>query len=213
MYCKKCHTLLEEDNPVCKKCKFDNDKNVITKNKKDLENVSNEIYASKEHKEYIIPMLITISVLTLGAILLYSIKDTKSDLKQEPTTTTSIVVDKETKNQFTFNNIKLYYTDSFGSATSTIFYIQNAAINITFRNIELEEYKQLLEANECLDSKLGEVTAKTYAGDNSYSYLFMVNDEYYQITVNYSNNHDMTEQITNEINKTLKTIEIKKSSK
>ena len=213
MYCKKCHTLLEEDNPVCKKCKFDNDKNVITKNKKDLQNLDKEINEEKMHKDYIIPMLITISVITLGAILLYSVKDTKSDLKQGPTTTTSIVVDKETKHEFTFNNIRLYYTDSFGSATSTIFYIQNAAINMSFKNIELEEYKQLLEANECLDSKLGDVTAKTFAGDNSYSYLFMVNDEYYNITVNYSNSHDMTEQITNEINKTLKTIEIKKSSK
>ena len=106
-----------------------------------------------------------------------------------------------------------YYTDNFGSATSTIFYISNAAINITFRNIELTEYQQLLEANECLDSKLGDVSAKTYATDNSYSYLFMLDDEYYHITVNYSNSNDMTEQITNEINKILKSIEIKKSSK
>ena len=213
MYCKKCHTLLEENSPVCKKCKFDNKKNVINTNKKDLQNIINEINESQKHKDYIIPSLITLSVIVLGAILLYSIKDTKSDLKPEPTTTTKIVVDKEATNQFTFNNIKLYYTDEFGSATSTIFYIQNAAINITFRNIELEEYKQLLEANECLDSKLGDIAAKTYAGETSYSYLFMVNDEYYNITVNYSNSRDMTEQIANEINKILKTIEIKKSSK
>ncbi len=212
MYCKKCHALLEEDNLICEKCKFNNDKNVITKNKKDLQILDKEINAGKVHKDYLIPMLIVISVITLAALLLYSIKDTKSDLNQT-VTTTSIIVDKETTHEFTFNKIRLYYTDSFGSATSTIFYIQNASINITFKNIELEEYKQLLEANECLDSKLGEISAKTYAGDNSYSYLFMVNDEYYNITVNYTNSHDMTEQITNEINKTLKTIEIKKSSK
>ena len=51
------------------------------------------------------------------------------------------------------------------------------------------------------------------AGYNSYSYLFMVNDEYYNITVNYSNSHDMTEQITNEINKTLPINLIKKDIK
>jgi len=213
MYCKKCHTLLEEDNLVCKKCKFDNGKNVITKNKKDLQNLDKEINEEIIHKDYILPTFIVVGVLTLGALLLYSVKDTKSDLEQNPETTTSIIVEKETKHEFTFNKIKLYYTDSFGSATSTIFYIQNAAINITFRNIELDDYKQLLEANECLDSKLGDVAAKTYAGDNSYSYLFMVDDEYYNITVNYSDSHDMNEQVTNEINKILKTIEIKKSSK
>jgi hypothetical protein len=91
--------------------------------------------------------------------------------------------------------------------------ISNAAINITFRNIDITEYQQLLEANECLDSKLGDITAKTYAGDNSYSYLFMLNDEYYHITVNYTNNYEMNEQVTNEINKILNTITIKKSSK
>ena len=41
----------------------------------------------------------------------------------------------------------------------------------------------------------------------------MLDDEYYHITVNYSNSNDMTEQITNEINKILNSIEIKKSSK
>ena len=80
------------------------------------------------------------------------------------------------------------------------------------KNIDITEYKQLLEANECLDSKLGEISAKTYASDTSYSYLFMLNDEYYHITVNYTNNYEMNEQITNEVNKILKTIEIKKKS-
>ena len=212
MYCKKCHTLLEEDTLICKKCKFDNENNIIVKNKKDLDNLDKELKEEKRNHDYVFPTLIIIAVLSLAGILLYSIKDTKSDLKDEPITTTQIVVDKETKHEFTFNNIKLFYTDSFGSATSTIFYISNAAINITFRNIEITEYQQLLEANECLDSKLGEISTKTYAEDTSYSYLFMLNDEYYHITVNYPNNYVMDEQITNEINKIFKTIEIKKKS-
>ena len=213
MYCKKCQTLLEEDNMICPKCKFDNKHNVITKNKNDLANLDKELKEERKNKNYIFPTLITLAIFALCGLILYSIKDTKSDLKEEPITTTKIVVENELKNEFKFNNIKLKYTDNFGSATSTIFYISNAAINITFRNIELVEYQQLLEANECLDSKLGDISAKTYATDNSYSYLFMLDDEYYHITVNYSNSNDMTEQITNEINKILNSIEIKKSSK
>ena len=213
MYCKKCHTLLEEEVYICPKCKFDNEHNVITKNKNDLADLDKELKESIKNKNYIFPTLIVVAVIAICGILLYSIKDTKSDLKEEPITTTRIVVENELKNEFKFNKIKLKYTDNFGSATSTIFYKSNAAINITFRNIEQAEYLQLLEANECLDSKLGDVSAKTYATDNSYSYLFMYDDEYYNITVNYSNSNDMTEQITNEINKILKSIEIKKSSK
>lgn len=213
MYCKKCHALLEEDSMICQKCKFNNDNNVIVKNKKDLDNLDKELKEEKRNHDYVFPSLIILAVITLAGLLLYSIKDTKSELKDIPITTTQLIVEKDTKHEFIFNNIKLYYTDSFGSATSTIFLISNAAINITFRNIDITEYQQLLEANECLDSKLGDITAKTYASDNSYSYLFMLNDEYYHITVNYTNNYEMNEQVTNEINKILNTITIKKSSK
>lgn len=206
MYCKKCKTLLKDNETTCPNCLFDNVENIDTT--KELENISTSVNKSKNQSPNILPIIILLFLLSIGIVCIYLIKDSKASddkiLTEVPTTL------KITKKKFKFNKLVFNYTDNFGTSKNTIFYKNNTAININFKNITNEEYNNIINANECLDYKLGTIDTKTYAGDNFYSYVFIYQDEFYEITVNYVN--DITiynESMQLEISQILKSIQLK----
>lgn len=205
MYCKKCNTILKSNEITCPNCNFDNTNNYNNSN--DLENIANSTYNNQKTKS-IMPIILLLFLLSFGITCLYLIKDTKAHTPiMIPTTTTEALLQT---NEFIFENIILKYPDTFGSSKNTIFYKNNTAINISIKNIDATEYNNILNGNDCLDSKIGTINAKTYAGDNFYSYIFIYQNLYYDITINYINDTTIyTEDLGKTISKIINSIEIK----
>lgn len=203
MYCRKCKSLLQEGNHICLKCGYDNDATV------DLSDVVYKLHKDDKKKRHT-TVLILFLFLAVGIISFYLIKDSKAMLEDEKLTipnTTLEIVDTKT---LTYEDIILEYPDTFGKTASTIFYKNNANIYINISVIEASEYNNLINGNECLDSILGTITTKTYAEDDGYSHIFMLNDKYYKLTVHSpSDDKTVTETIQLSISKILNSIKEK----
>ncbi|MCX4365295.1 MAG: hypothetical protein OSJ70_05940 [Bacilli bacterium] len=203
MYCRKCKSLLQEDSHICPKCGTDNDATM------DLSDVVYKLNLKKK-KQRPVTVAILFLFLTVGIISLYLIKDSKAILENEkitiPNTTQAIQDIKKLK----YEDITLEYPGTFGKTASTIFYKTNANIYINISIIDASEYNNLINGNECLDSLLGNINTKTFAEENSYNHLFMLNNKYYNITVHYPNDDKIyTEAIQLNISKILNSIKEK----
>lgn len=209
MYCKKCNILIEKDTSICPNCNFNNDENLDETTEIFLNRVTNEannvIVKEKKHKT----VLVLLIFLVIGISLFYIIKDSKAinDVSDITTTQQIIILNKK----FKLKNIVINYSDlNFGASTNTIFYKNNNDYNINISLIDENEYNEILNTSELLDSKLGSMETKTYASDNSYSHIFNYLDEYYLITVNYPATSDEENvNIQNEMSKIINTLEKK----
>ncbi len=203
MYCRKCKSLLQNGSHICPKCGTDNDATM------DLSDVVYKLNSAKK-KNKSATVVILFIILAVGIISFYLIKDSRAMLDDEkitiPNTTQTIQDTKKLK----YEDITLEYPDNFGKTASTIFYKNNANIYINIAIIDASEYNSLINGNECLDSLLGNINTKTFAGDGSYSHLFMLNNKYYDLTVHYPNDDKVyTESIQLSISKILNSIKEK----
>ncbi len=178
MYCRKCKSLLQEDNHVCLKCGYDNDTTV------DLSDVVYKLNLPQKKQRHT-TVLILFFVLAVGIISFYLIKDSKAIMEDDKLSipkSTQVIQDVK---KLKFEDIILEYPETFGKTASTIFYKNNANIYINVDVIEANEYNNLINGNECLDSTLGSINTKTFAEEGAYSHLFMLNNKYYKLVVHY----------------------------
>ncbi len=187
MYCRKCHTLVPDEELICKNCGFDNStqEDILEETKEIVLNP--KVVKAKEDKRKVkkISLLIIVLFIITG-VCFYIINDSKHDetTKIETNQDDSINYDKE----FHFNNLKMNYPSSlFGASKNTIFYKNNNAFNIEIEAISLDEYNNL-EINFVNSSKIGSIDTKTTAADNNYKHIFTDNTNYYLLTVNYLEN-------------------------
>lgn len=189
MYCKKCHTLLEESSAMCPNCYYDN--NLDIQNDQTMEFKAIKIEGmNKKPKINIRPITIIIFIMLICAtlIIIYMIKDKKNIHNKEITTTIiTTTVNNANYNSFKYKNIEMKYSDNFGASANTIFYKQNSNINIEINTIDETEYNNILnlDETEILTDKLGNIETKTLANENNYQHLFIYNNEYYNIKVNF----------------------------
>lgn len=203
MYCRKCKSLLQDGSHICPKCGTDNDATM------DLSDVVYKLNLKKK-KQRPVTVVILFLFLAVGIISFYLIKDSKAILDDEkvpiPNTTQLIQDTKRLK----YEDVILEYPDTFGKTASTIFYKTNANIYINISTIDASEYNNLINGNECLDSLLGNINTKTFAENGSYSHLFMLKNQYYNLTVHYPNDDKVyTESIQLSISKILNSIKEK----
>ena len=185
MYCKKCHNLIPENEKICPKCGFDNDHELDETKEIYIDQVlakNNNINKAKS-KSVVIALLF---ILIVSVISIYVVKDSKAidstNTTSKTTTEVPLILDKE----FNFKDIKMRYPSNiFGTSRNTIFYKTNNAFNIEVKLLEENEYNDIINSSELLDSKLGNIETKTYASSNSYSHIFTYLENYYLITVNY----------------------------
>lgn len=187
MYCKKCNRLLKNSSEKCPYCNFDNTVDITKLTNELKENI--EIKKKKNPQKQIILIIIIMFVISLFFMIIYSIKDAKKETPLETLNKSTTTTTTNTK-IFKYNNFIMNYTDSFGISKNMIFYKDNSNINIEINTITEEEYNQFIEINECLDSKIGELSSITFAEDNSYSHLIKDENIFYIIKINYIN--DMT---------------------
>lgn len=203
MYCRKCKTLLQEGNHICLKCGYDNDATV------DLSDVVYKLTKPKKKQKHL-TILILFLFLSVGIISFYLIKDSKAMLDEEKITIPNSTQSIQDIKKLTFEDISLEYPETFGKTASTIFYKNDANIYINIAIIDANEYNNLINGNECLDSLLGKINTKTFAEDSSYSHLFMLNDKYYRLAVHYPNDEKVyNETIQLSISKILNSIKEK----
>lgn len=209
MYCKKCNTLIEKDTSICPNCNFNNDQNLDETTEIFLDRVTKEANQVVVKEKKYRTVLVLLMFLVIGISLFYIIKDSKAinDVNNITTTQQIIILNKK----FKFKNIIVNYSDlNFGTSSNTIFYKNNNEYNINISIIDENEYNEILNTNELLDSKLGSFDTKTYASDNSYSHIFNYLDEYYLITINYpSDIKDEYAMIQSEMSKIINTLEKK----
>lgn len=203
MYCRKCKSLLQDGSHICPKCGTDNDATM------DLSDVVYKLNLKKK-KQRPVTVVILFLFLAVGIISFYLIKDSKAILDDEkvpiPNTTQLIQDTKRLK----YEDVILEYPDTFGKTASTIFYKTNANIYINISTIDASEYNNLINGNECLDSLLGNINTKTFAENGFYSHLFMLKNQYYNLTVHYPNDDKVyTESIQLSISKILNSIKEK----
>lgn len=203
MYCKKCKNLLPENEFICDRCHFDN---FFEKELSD--DLIIKRTSPKKNNSSLFSVVVLFCILVIGVIFMYSIGETKAISDEKITTiTTEQIMVKERNYDFVFSNIKLSYSQLFGNSSNTIFYKNNTDINITINTITIEEYNNILNSNDCLDSKIGSVPTKTYAGDLFYSHIFALDNSYYEIQVNYVNDFNIySESLQKEITKILNSI-------
>lgn len=203
MYCRKCKSLLREGNHICPKCGIDNDATV------DLSDVVYKLNLQKKKRKSATVMILFL-FLAVGIISFYLIKDSKAMLNDEKITIPNTTQTIQDTQKLKYEDIILEYPETFGKTASTIFYKNNANIYINVSIIDASEYNNLINGNECLDSLLGNINTKTYADEGSYSHLFMLNDQYYNLTVHYPNDDKVyTESIQLSISKILNSIKQK----
>lgn len=206
MYCNKCNSSLKEDDHICPNCGFDNDATI------DLSQVVRKLSKKEEKKSKMIVITILLLILAIGIVIIYLINGAKEEdtipVTTIPTTTSSAIKQLE---KLTFNDISIEYSkDLFTNKDNILILNNNNKINIEFKIISAEEYSDEINGNECLDYKLNELLVKTFAGNDYYSYIFMLNDKYYDITINYINDPKIyTEAIQLEINQVLNTVKQK----
>ena len=201
MYCNNCHNLLKDGEHICPKCGFDNDATI------DLSSVVRKINKKEEKRNNMVLVVILLIVLCIGIIAIYLIGGTKDEgdipITNVPSSTTSTEESKIKK--LKFNDISLEYsTEVFKKQGNNLLLNTNNDIYISIEDIDANEYNDEINGNECLDYKLNELLVKTFAGDDFYSYIFMLKDKYYNITIHYIN-----EAIQLEVNKVLNTIKQK----
>lgn len=205
MYCNKCNSSLKEDDHICPNCGFDNDATI------DLSSVVRKLSKKEEKKSKLIIITMLLLLLSIGIVIIYLISGNKEEVI--PITSTPTTTSAEIKElvKMKFNDITLEYSkDLFTRKETTLFFNTNDKINIEFKEITPEEYSDEINGNECLDYKLNGLLVKTFAGDNFYSYIFMLNDTYYDITINYIDDPTIyTEAVQLEINQVLNTIKQK----
>ena len=199
MYCQKCNRLLNDDNLKCTKCGFDN--NTVSKSIKLKEtNIDN-----KKLK----PITIIIGVVILIAIsivlTIIIMNNSKPEEFEYNTTTNEVVLN----NKFTFKGISIEYPDTWGSSKTVIFNRESPKVNITFKEINENDYNELTSINECLKHSFKDFNGLTYAEDSLYTYLFSIDNVYYKVTVNYEKN-SYTENMQNEISQIINSIKQKK---
>lgn len=208
MYCKNCKNLLPENEFICDRCHFDN---FFEKGLSD--DLIIKRTSPKKNNSSFFSVVVLFCILVIGIVFIYSIGETKaiSDQISTTSTTTQHILVKERIFEFLFSDIKLSYSELFGNSTNTIFYKNNTDINITINTIAMENYNNIINSNDCLDSKIGEIPTKTYAGDLFYSHIFVLNNNYYEIKVNYVNDFNIyNEPLQKEISKILNSIVLNK---
>lgn len=164
----------------------------------------------KKKKQRPVTVVILFLFLAVGIISFYLIKDSKAILDDEkvPIPNTAQLI-QDTK-RLKYEDVILEYPETFGKTASTIFYKTNANIYINISTIDASEYNNLINGNECLDSLLGNINTKTFAENGSYSHLFMLKNQYYNLTVHYPNDDKVyTESIQLSISKILNSIKEK----
>lgn len=205
MYCNKCNSSLKDGNHICPNCGFDNDATI------DLSQVVRKLSKKEEKRSKLVVITILFLFLSLGIVIIYLINGNKEEVIPITTAPTTTTVEVKELAKLTFDGIILEYSkELFTKKDSTLLLNSNNDINIEFNNITSEEYNNEINGNECLDYKLNELLVKTYAGDNFYSYIFMLNNKYYNITVNYIDDPNIyTETVQLGINQVLNTIKQK----
>lgn len=207
MYCKKCNRLLKNSSEKCPYCDFDNTINITDITNELRENIKPK--KKKDTQKQVILIIVLMFIISLFFIIIYSIKDLKKDNTLNPLNRSTTTEIKKTK-VFKYKNYTMNYPNNFGISKSTIFYKDNSNINIEINNINEDEYNQLKESNEYLESTIGDFNSLTFAEDNSYSHIFIDNNKYYRIKVNYLNDTSVyTEQIQLDISNILNSLKKK----
>lgn len=185
MYCKKCHTLIPDDEIICSSCGYDNsqEENILEETKEIILNP--KIIKAKEDKMRIKTIIVLLLVLlVIGFIVFYIVNDYKKSNEQHLEQTTEEKEDLD--NEFLFENIAVNYpSKTFGASKSTIFYKSNNAYSIEFKTISSNEFENYANNNFKNTEKLGDVSTLTYATQNTYQHIFNVNDTFYSLTVKY----------------------------
>lgn len=214
MYCKKCHTLLDESSAMCPNCYYDN--NLDIQNDQTMEFKAIKIEGMNKRPKIVIrpiTVIMIIAIICIALITIYMLKDKRNiNNKEIITTTITTISNIKNNNTFEYKSIVLKYNDNFGSSSNTIFYKSNDNINIEITTIDENEYNNLtnLDETEILDDKLNEISTKTIAGDNNYQHLFKYNNEFYNIKVNFINDDTVYDgNIQMEISKILNSITTK----
>lgn len=206
MYCKNCKNLLPENEFICDRCHFDNVFEKIINNDLNIKKTS-----SKKKNSSFFSVVVLFCILVIGVVFIYTIGETKAISIENIVTTNTTVVIENKKTEFKFKDLVLSYSSLFGNSSNTIFYKNNTDINITINTILEEDYNNILNGNDCLDSLLGEINTKTYAGELFYSHIFKVNETLYEIKVNYVNDINVyNESLQNEINRIINSIVLSK---
>ena len=208
MYCKKCNRLIKNSSEKCPYCDFDNtvEINIISNELKEKKIPKKDTNINKR-AILIISFLIIISI---SLVVTYTIKDLKNDKQSDAIFSSITTTEEKRKKLFKYKNLTMEYPENFGASSNTIFYKDNSSINIEINLITIEEYNNLIELNEHLDSKIGDFSSTTYAEDNSYSNLINIDNNYYHIKVNYVNDPSIyNEEIQLTISNILSTLKKK----
>ncbi len=185
MYCKKCHTLIPDNDVICESCGYDNSQveNVLEETKEIILNP--KIVKAKEDKKrikYIFALLLI--VLITGFIVFYVVNDYKKSNKQPLENT--MEEKEDLAKEFLFDKVIVNYpSKTFGASKSTIFYKSNNAYSIEFKTILASEYEAYINSDFKNEEKLGNINTFTYSQDNTTKYTFNALNNYYLLIVNY----------------------------
>lgn len=199
MYCQKCNRLLSDDNLKCTKCGFDNSS--MPKSIKLKENV----IENKKVKRPIVIIGICILMVVSFIISIIIMNNTRVEEQEYDLVTNEVVLSKS----FDFKGITISYPDTWGSSKTVIFNRESPKLNINFKEIDENEYNELTSINECLKHSFKDFSGLTYADENQYTYIFVLDNIYYKITVNYEK-ISYTQEMQNEVSEIISSIEQKK---
>ena len=153
MYCRKCHTLVPDEELICKNCGFDNStqEDILEETKEIVLNP--KVIKAKEDKRKVkkISLLIIVLFIITG-VCFYIINDSKHDetTKIETNQDDTINYDKE----FNFNNLKMNYPSSlFGASKNTIFYKSNNAFKASLATRKDQDRGGSVMKPHCLNNR------------------------------------------------------------